>query len=283
MLNTMKSFLRKITPRWMKLFFVRLFRSMGQATRMFRVLPNFIIIGGQKCGTTSLYRYLGQHPQIRRSWTKEVNYFNQPVQPSVGWYRGHFPLKSAMRNGDQAFEASPNYLFDPKVPERMHALLPDAKLIVLLRNPTDRASSQYFQSVRRGQEPLSMQEAFRQEASRLAPSLEVGSYDSFELINRAYLHRGHYSEQLKPFLAQYPREQLLVIQSEAFFSSPQTVLKQIFEFLGVDPEVQIPNLKAYHVGLNNVGGDPELRAEWDAYFKAHNEALYELLGEDFGW
>ncbi len=125
-----------------------------------RVLPDFLVIGAQKSGTSSLFRYLDQHPQVRGSVPKEVHYFSGGFAPAPdayargeGWYRAHFPKKAAMGQGVRAFEATPLYLLHPLAAGRIHALMPAVKLVAVLRNPTDRALSHYFHNVRNNDLP----------------------------------------------------------------------------------------------------------------------------------
>ena len=140
------------------------------ATAPWRALPDFIIIGAQKCGTTTLFDLLEQHPLLAPSYKKEIHYFDGGLDPRIdtfkkglSWYRGHFPLKS----GKLTFEASPLYLFNSLCAERIKRAVPDVKLIVLLRNPTDRAISHYFHSLRAGDERLGIAEALKSEERRL--------------------------------------------------------------------------------------------------------------------
>ena len=155
-----------------------------------RALPDFVIIGAQKSGTSSLYRYLAQHPQVRECVLKEVHYFDGGLEDGIdtyalgpSWYRSHFPLKREMTPGLQTFEASPLYLLHPLVAERIAGLMPQAKLVAMLRDPTERALSHYFHNVRdndrrRFKEDLGVQAAMDAEAGRLAPVLAAGDYKS---------------------------------------------------------------------------------------------------------
>mgnify|MGYP006439820863 CR=1 FL=1 len=138
-----------------------------------RVLPNFIIVGAQKAGTTSLFRYLTSHPQIKAPFkTKEIHFFDGGLESEdnykkgLKWYKSHFPLKSKMYN-KLTYEASPLYLFHPCAPKRIKKDIPDVKIIILLRNPVERSISHYFHELRKGRERLTVDEAFRKEEDRL--------------------------------------------------------------------------------------------------------------------
>ncbi|MFO7955055.1 sulfotransferase family protein [Thioalkalivibrio sp.] len=166
----MKRVVKRVMPNWAKPYARRIINKYGEATWSKRGLPDFIIIGAQKSGTTSLYAYLSQHPQLFPSSTKEVHFFDGGLDPSVDtfkkgmpWYRAHFPLRKNMGANQRTFEASPLYIFNPLAPERIANVVPNVKIIALLRNPTERAISHFFHERRRGREPLAIDEALEKE------------------------------------------------------------------------------------------------------------------------
>jgi hypothetical protein len=263
-------------------------RSIRFATRNQRALPDFLIIGAQKAATTSLYAYLAQHPHILRSRPKEIFFFDGGETPRVdtyskgeAWYRSHFPLRKKLTNQSVTFEASTTYLFNPLVPERIHHMIPQVKLIALLRDPTERAISHYFHEQRKGKETLSLQDALDAEESRLA-SIN-GNYKSEEFLRHAYKTRGLYCEQIKRFLDYFPKEQLLILNNDDFAKNPDLTLQEIFEFVGVDPKIKIPCLTRQNVRSGQTQIDPEITQALREFFRPHNQALYDLLGKDFGW
>jgi hypothetical protein len=260
-----------------------------------RVLPDFVIIGAQKSGTSSLYRYLAQHPQVRESTVKEVHYFDGGLEEGVDthalgerWYRAHFPLASAMAPGTQAYEASPLYLLHPLAAERMARLLPRAKLVAILRDPTDRALSHYFHNVRKNamrrcKEELDPAAAMAAEEARLAPVLARGDYGDEAFRAYSYKARGRYLEQLERYWAHFPRENLLVLRAEDLFEDPAGLMGGLCDFLGLDRTKGGADFRPANVGSNREEVDPGLRAELDAYFAPMNRALSAALGRDFGW
>jgi hypothetical protein len=263
-------------------------RSIRSATQNQRALPDFLIIGAQKAATTSLYAYLAQHPQILRSRPKEIFFFDGGDNPQVNtylkgeaWYRSHFPLQKKLANGSVTFEASTTYLFNPLVPERIHLMLPQVKLIALLRDPTERAISHYFHEKRKGKETLPLKEALAAEEGRLAGI--KGNYKSEEFMCHAYKTRGLYCEQIQRFLNVFPKEQMLILNNDDFASNPDKTLQEIFEFTGVDPQVKIPCLTRQNVGSGQTKIDPEITQNLREFFRPHNEALYDLIGKNFGW
>ncbi len=255
-----------------------------------RALPDFIILGAQKAGTGSLYYYLSEHPAIHPPLVKEVHYFDGGLDPAhdsfargEAWYRAHFPRRKRLRDGDLVFEASPLYLFNPLVAERIAASLPQVKLIVLLRDPVARAVSHYFMSVRRGFEKLPLLQALLAEEERLAPLLAKREYKSPVFIHNSYKRRGLYAEQLERFFRHFGREQLLILESDAFFQHPEQAVKEVFDFVGVDSTFRPQNLKPRNVARNRSSVDEEAVVYLKEYFQAPNRKLYDLLGRDFGW
>ena len=249
-----------------------------------RALPDFLIIGAQRAGTTSLFRALSQHPQLYPSQPKEVHYFDGGGHPGAdnyargeAWYRSHFPLRAAMGADGKAFEASPLYLYHPQAPARLHALLPQARLIMLLRDPAERALSQYFFEQRRGHEPLPLMEALQAEEQRLQSTPEVSFH------HHSYKTRGHYAEQLQRYLALFPREQLLILPAERWFNEPQGILQEVCAFVGVSSFPSPPELRNDASQRPARAIDPAVHAYLCDIFTPHNQALFALLGEEFDW
>lgn len=240
-----------------------------------RRLPDFVVIGTQRGGTTSLYRYLAGHPDVVAAWRKEVHYFDRYYSKGIDWYRAHFPLRD---EEGVVGEASPSYLFHPAAPTRARATIPAAQIIVLLRNPVDRAYSHYQMKVRRGVETLPFAEAIEREPERLG--------DSEELAGTAWRHfsyvaRGEYANQLDRWLGCFPREQLLVLKSEEFFQQPEQVLHETLAFLGLRPWSP-RGFRPHHLS-SYPRLDPATRRRLVDHFAPHNRRLYDLLGRDFGW
>jgi len=255
-----------------------------------RSLPHFIILGAQKAGTTSLHEYLSQHPQLVPSLKKEVHFFDGGTNPKIDtfakglpWYRAHFPLEKHLEDGKKTFESSPLYLFHPRVPQRIAEMLPTVKMIVLLRNPSKRAISHYFHEKRKGREPLPMYEAFTQEEHRLEPVLKTADYNSHAFIHYSYKGRGLYWQQLERYFQYFTRDQVLILASEELFRRTEACLRTVFEFIGVDPAYKVANLQPKNVANNRTAVPSKVYDDLDEFFKPHNEKLYQLLGQDFGW
>lgn len=269
----------------------RLLIGLGKATWFLRPFPDFLILGAQKAGTSSLYKYLLQHPAILPAYRKEIHFFTIPALYFKGhnWYRGHFPTGLVRAQAQQRLtgEASPSYLFFPLVPKRVHQVMPQAKLIVLLRDPVARAFSNYHHQVRRGLETLSFEEAIEQEQERLGNDLqktiENPQFHSLNLAHFSYLLRGEYVTQLKRWRNFFPATQMLILKSEDFYDDPQQTVMQVASFLNL-PTWQ-PNstiFKQYNPGIYDKM-NPQTRQRLSRYFQPANEELYEFLGRNLAW
>lgn len=230
-------------------------------------LPNFLLIGAQRAGTTSFFHYLAQHPEIHTPKRKELHYFDHKWKhPPHSWYAHKFP-------DAYSGEATPLYLFDARVPRRVHSAIPDVKLIALLRNPIDRAYSHYNYIRNADLEELSFEEAIDAEGARLQEDRK--SFEHF-----SYLARGRYAEQLKRWFKFFDRSQLHVIRAEDFYADPIRTLRSTFWFLereeiDVDPR-KIHNAQSYPPMK------PSTRRRLEDYFAPHNAQLSTLL-DDACW
>jgi len=267
-----------------------LFHKFRYSTANIRTIPDFMIVGAMKSGTTSLFHYLIQHPELIPSLRKEVHYFDGGLNPNydnfergIKWYRSNFPLNMLIQKEHKTFEASPLYLFNPLAPERIYNCLPDLKIIAILRNPTERAISHYFHERRKGREHLSIEEALRLEEERLKPVIESKDYKNITFIHYSYKKRGHYSIQLERYLKFFPWERILILESEKLFSQPYETLKKIFRFLEVDPNFKIKDLAPQNQSNNRIHIDEEIYKYLRNYFKPYNKSLYELIGEKYDW
>lgn len=269
----------------------RLRREFRKVTWRYRSLPNFLLIGCQKGGTSSLHGYLSQHPRLQPADVKEVHFFDGGLHPR--WdkyvegerlYRSYFGWRGRLNSqGRQSFEASPCYMFNPLAPSRMAAMVPDAKLIVLLRDPVERAISHYFHERRRGREALPILEAFQAETDRLAPVHASGNYKDVHWINFSYVARGLYAEQLDRVFTHYPRERVLILESSDFYAETKQTLAQIFDFLGLENTDLDVDLTPVGVGSNRKKVDSEVYDWLRARFVEPNARLEELLGRRFDW
>jgi hypothetical protein len=238
-------------------------------------LPDFIIIGAQKCGTTYLFHLLGRHPHVKPSSKKEVHYFDTNFDLGLDWYRTHFPPPLEYEEGQRAItgEASPYYLSHPQAAERAAEVVPRAKLIVLLRNPVDRAYSHYHARVGRQRETLGFEEAIEADWNILKQD------DGHR--RTSYLSRGVYVDQLRNWHDYFEREQMLILKSEDFYSRTQENMALVLDFLSLPGwrfDLSEPKNKGRYEPMG-----PATRQSLKEYFEPHNRRLYEYLGADLGW
>jgi len=265
-------------------------RRIGRlGTAAMRTLPDFIIIGTQKGGTTFLNRLLAQHPRIKPAFLKEVHYFDLNFDKGINWYRSNFPTRISKDDKYVTGEASPYYMFYPHAARRASVLVPNAKLIALLRNPIDRAySHDQHQALRVegvGRETLSFEQALEAEEKRLRGEVERMMQDEHYLSpnhrHYSYLARGLYADQLVSWSKHFDRTRMLVLKSEDLFRDTAGILRATADFLEIPnwtPEAySIPNKREY------TDLSPNVRRRLEAYFRPHSLKLYDYLGRDLGW
>jgi len=209
------------------------------------MIPDFVIIGAPRAGTTSLYHYLSQHPQICMSRIKETNFFAYlasqaapgfEIGPSRAWvatsFQEYHELFEAAKSSSVTGEASPFYLYTPGTPRQIKAHVPDVKLIVILREPVERAYSGYLKNLREGNETRPFEEAINQEIYRPIHVLESKNY---------YVRTGLYFHHITRYLEHFDRSQMKITIYEELENAPQGFLRDVFDFINVDPEF-VPDL-----------------------------------------
>jgi hypothetical protein len=266
---------------------LRAWWAYHRLTSSLRAQPDFLIVGVMKGGTTSLFRYLAQHPDVLPPFRKEIKYFDCNYFEGPAWYGAHFPLRTKFTDGTKLTgEATPYYIYHPTAHERIASALPQIKIIIILRNPIDRAYSHYQHMVRVGREPLNFEDAIAAEPERLAGEAEKVAvdprYPTYKHLQYSYLSRGDYLPQIQRWHSLFPKERMLILRSEDLYQEPAATMEQTQAFLG---------LKAWHpkkdYGVFKGGSyepmQPSTRAKLAAHFKPQNEALYTYLDRDFGW
>ncbi len=301
-----------------------------------RTRPDFLFIGGAKCGSTSFAVYLDAHPQVCIRGPKEPNFWSwgKCQNEYQDFYVNESPIARPAAEDRVSGEFSTSYLLHPLAPRRIYAALPEAKIIMMLRNPVDRAYSHYMMSELRGFEPdCSFDEIVRREIEeapvlleahqrcfmnpkggiascitrpdgmpvRVASHRERGA--SIELTSnqdlrnyyfKSYVFRSLYHDQVKRWMAVFPADQLLIMQSERFFKDPSLHMAKASTFLGLagfdfasSPRLQ----KLWGGGVSNAlkkaedyrKMNPETRSLLESFFRPWNEKLSELTGMKFGW
>ncbi len=248
-------------------------------TETARLLPNLVIIGAMKCGTTALHRYLDHHPEIAMAQEKELNFFIGDGGASGGddatrpwhagnWHRGVRWYADRFTPAHVRGETSPGYTSPSAVraPARMADLIPEARLIYLVRDPVERAISQYRHHLAEGSERRAIEEALFDPSSQ-------------------YLARSRYHERLSPFLARFPREQILVCAQEELLQHRRATLAVIYRFLGVESAFWCEEQdRLWHIGRAQLAVDRRVRARLGAELREDANRFRDEVGRDFpGW
>ncbi len=245
--------------------------------------PDFIIIGAQKSGTTSLIHYISQHPQVAKTET-EIHFFDAHYKYGLEWYKKQFPE----RKGPDGIlgEKSPYYLCHPLVPQRVFENYPEIKIILILRNPVDRAYSQFWMNKRNKSEQLSFEEALAAETGRLEGEYEKiiqdPNYDSYNYRKYSYCTRGIYIDQIRRWFDYFPSEQFLILTLNDLKNDPQGTMAQVFQFLEV-PNYALSHYTEENAGKNYPPMDPSTRIQLAKFFEPYNEELEEFLGRKLNW
>ncbi|MGL6344257.1 MAG: tetratricopeptide repeat protein [Waterburya sp.] len=237
--------------------------------------PDFIIIGATKCGTTSLFFYLNQHPQILAPHKKEINFFNHNFQMGLPWYLAHFP---AIADTDELItgEASPLYFYDEQVIQRLKELFPETKLIVMLRNPVERTISEYYHSVNHGLENRSLMELIELEQELLATQPRNEVMQKF-----GYLLNSIYVNKIAKWMTNFANENILIIDSELFFEQTDLIMTKTWEFLGL-PYIEQEKRIRYNTGSYSPV-TPEIKQKLQEFFIPYNQELEKYLNRKFNW
>jgi hypothetical protein len=264
-------------------------RHVFAITGFIRVIPDFLVIGAKRCGTTSLYQHLPEHPCISKSPYDNMGFFNDNFHLGVNWYKSFFPTtftrnKIKSKFGDfLAFDVTTKYMEEESTANNVYQTKPNMKIIIILRNPVDRAYSQYHLSVRQTAERRSFEDVVEENMNRLNKE----SHEHYEIKPRFsakednYLKKGLYALQLRYWLKIFPRENILIVSTEEFESNQQIIYNKIFEFLNISKS-EVKNTKKMEKG-NYPPMKSETRNLLLEYFRPHNHELFELINMEFDW
>lgn len=270
------------------------------ATKLLGRMPDFLIIGAQKSGTSSLHFYLNQHPRLHGSQPKELHYFDKSVtdRPPLAWYRDHFRRSAFSRV--RYFEATPNYIYHPRIPRELSQLIPRAKYIAVLRNPVERAYSawnmyrQHFEqdagaSILRNA-PRSLVYQFLFKNRREFPSfdealaIELNIMKQGGEIEPALIRRGFYADQLSNWYQFIDPKRILVLESDDLKTSTLETINRIVEFVNVPRLIAAQlDLEPKHVRIYSSPMSEESREMLEEIYRKPNERLYEMLGRRYAW
>lgn len=269
--------------------------------------PDFLIIGAQKSGTTALHDYLAGHPDIAAPFEKELYYFSpesfyaHPGCPgyeryrriaegdfdpairkaTLRWYHSRFPVPVPGRPRLN-FEATACYLFFPEAARRIHAYRPEMKLIVVLRDPVERAFSAWNMARTWTDYPSSLMQDQRSFERALFDELGQLEHER-KTLKSDYLRMGIYHEQLRPYFDLFPREQILIFGRDELLTERPATMDAVCRFLGVRPFPRDTAWPERHVGTYAGTMAPATRDFLAEFYAPHNEALFELIGREFAW
>jgi hypothetical protein len=289
--------IKERSPRWVRDAAIVGTRGFGRATSRSRTVPDFLVIGTKRGGTTSLFNYLMMHPGMlglypRPRLQKSTDYFFKAFGQGEQWYRSNFHTRAFRDRMTQRLgyeprsgEASPYYVWDPRVAERAHDVNPELKAIMLVRNPVERAFSHWQERRQNGVEPLSFELALESEASRTAGELERMLADPLYYSEAydwyTYRSRGIYVPQLQNWTSVFPSDQLLVLCSEEMYADVQGTFDRVSSFLGL-PAARLPTTKTFNASAR-LPMPESARQELTEFYSPHVQQLSEYLGRPLPW
>lgn len=283
-------------------------------TYQYRAIPDFLIVGAQKSGTTSLYYDLSAHPQLKTNLgPQEVAFFTSKYNKGITHYRSFFPFH---KKGYLYYQSCPYYLFHPLTPERVYYHFPNMKIIILLRNPIYRTFSHYNHQRLAGRENLSFEEALKREEERLEGEEErlMRNPDAKSYNHRhySYIKRSIYIYQIDRWLNYFSKSQMLILSSDEYFQEPASALSKVYDFLGI-PYIfpswirnnEVSSYKLWSNKITNIFNRHNLsklgltrkinyrpykhsltedqKTRLFEYFIPFNEMLFNRIKKNFGW
>lgn len=250
-----------------------------------RTLPNFIIIGVKRCGTTTLYEQLSEHPCIEKSAHDNLGFFNNNFELGLNWYRSHFVTNSKKRHIEKkygkfaTYDVTSSYIQKKQTAENIFKTLPNVKLILILRKPSDRAYSEYNQNIIDEDESRDFEELIKKEIEEIENTSNENTVFSSDKTN--LVKKGIYIKQILPWLDIFPRKQILIISTEEFAKKTTEIYNEIFRFLEL-PEYKIKNKQRYRKGNYEKMSD-RVRKTLDDFYEKYNKELFQKIGKNFEW
>jgi hypothetical protein len=257
---------------------------LRMATNRLRHLPTTVIVGAKRAGTRRLYGSLLQHPRCFAGVEKDIDYFSERADRSLSWYRSRFPLRRrVLRRGGHVLEVSPSYLPTPIALRKMKVVLPKTRVVVLLRDPVSRAFAHYQHEKAWCKESRSFGDAVAEELRNNAFPARPGvalAEDAKPMLG--YVSRGYYALQLELLLKVYPRNRVIVIDSESMNEDIGAVCERVFDFMGLDSFTVEPD-DAGSREFSQERIDPRVADRLREHYRPYDEMLQELLGQSFSW
>ena len=274
--NTIKDSLSSSYHRFVK-------RGLSGITASSRVLPDFIISGTVRSGTTSLYYNICEHPSVLPASYDEIGFFDSNYHLGINWYRSMFPTEKEMKqvkketNFAITGEDTPFYFWKKEAAERIFQDIPNSKIIIIFRNPVDRAYSNYNLGIRKKTESLSFEDAIDEEMN----FLKTHSFRDAVDRRRSYLSKGLYENQIKIWLDNFPREQIHILCTEDMKKNPKESLLKIFQFLGI-PNYTLKNPQKQKLAEYKKVDD-KTREKLLTFYEPYNQKFFETIQEKFDW
>ena len=274
--NTIKDSLSSSYHRFVK-------RGLSGITASSRVLPDFIISGTVRSGTTSLYYNICEHPSVLPASYDEIGFFDSNYHLGINWYRSMFPTEKEMKqvkketNFAITGEDTPFYFWKKEAAERIFQDIPNSKIIIIFRNPVDRAYSNYNLGIRKKTESLSFEDAIDEEMN----FLKTHSFRDAVDRRRSYLSKGLYENQIKIWLDNFPREQIHILCTEDMKKNPRESLLKIFQFLGI-PNYTLKNPQKQKLAEYKKMDD-KTREKLLTFYEPYNQKFFETIQEKFDW
>jgi hypothetical protein len=264
-------------------------RALQHATARWRALPDFVIFGAAKCGTTSMYDYLAAHPLVVPCRAKELHFADRQHNAArgAGWYRSWFPLRSTLTRVGRSHgtdrarcgEATPAYLAVAGSAARLQAVVPDVALVALLREPGERAWSHYRMREANGADATGFLAEVEAEAGELADG--GAPIPGRRRPQQSLLRQGHYADELAEWYECFDADQILLVRSEDLFADPAGTYATVCRHVGL-PDASLPSFR-----VANAGRPSDLPADarrWlDAHFAEPNARLAELTHGSIAW
>jgi len=274
--NTIRDSLSSSYHRFVK-------RGLSGITASSRVLPDFIISGTVRSGTTSLYYNICEHPSVLPADYDEIGFFDSNYHLGINWYRSMFPTEKEMErvkketNFAITGEDTPFYFWKKEAAERILKDIPNSKIIIIFRNPVDRAYSNYHLGIRKKTEKLSFEDAIDEEMN----FLEKHSFRESVDRRRSYLSKGFYESQIKIWFNVFPREKIHILSTEDMQKNPEKTLLKIFQFLGI-PNYTLKNPQKQK-SSEYKKMDDKTREILLNFYKPYNEKFFQIIQERFDW
>jgi hypothetical protein len=271
---------------WQMIYYQLIKRHYFGITSQSRVLPDFLIIGAKRCGTTSLFTNLPKHPSIINSHHDNMGFFNDNFHLGVNWYKSFFPTQAFMEKSKKkygtslSFDTTTTYMEHSSTAENVKKTKPDMKIIIMLRNPIDRAYSQYNRTIKiDGIKSRNFEDVVMTEIEKLSDHKNT----SFQILRDEsnYIKKGLYYEQLKPWFELFPRKNIGIFSTEDFKNDSQKTYDKIFDFLELT-EFIINDNEIMEKG-NYSPMDKKTRNFLSNFYKSHNEKLFQLIEQKFEW